>query len=116
VSFSQKYTGPQYATEYSTTSGGATTVFALGNQRLYRIKPYSYGEFAISQDIGKQLRLGLTISNVFNNRAVTALSNSSSGAPTTTSGGVTYQTGYGQLDQFAYLPPRSLLVDARIRF
>jgi iron complex outermembrane receptor protein len=105
LSFNQKYTGPQYATEYSGSPG----------YRLYRIKPYSYGEFAISQEFGK-LRLGMTVSNVFNSRAVTAIANSATGAPTTTIGGVSYQSGYGQLDQFNYLPPRSFLVDARIKF
>jgi iron complex outermembrane receptor protein len=35
---SQKYTGPQYATEYSTTSGGAMIAFALGNGRPCRLR------------------------------------------------------------------------------
>ena len=106
VSFSQKYTGPQYATEYSGSPG----------YRLYRIKPYSTGEFAISQEIADRFRLGVTVSNVFNSRAVTAISNSASGAPNTTINGTSYQSGYGQLDQFNYLPPRSFLVDARVKF
>lgn len=106
VSYNHKYTGAQYATEYSGSPG----------YRLYRIKPYSIGEFAISQDIDKRFQVGVTVSNVFNSRAVTAISNSSSGAPTTVIGGTSYQSGYGQLDQFNYLPPRSFLVDARIKF
>jgi iron complex outermembrane receptor protein len=105
LSFSQKYVGPQYASEYSGSPGF----------RLYRIKPYSIGDFGISQDFGN-LRLGVTVNNVFNSRAVTAISNSSSGAPTTTINGTSYQSGYGQLDQFNYLPPRSFQVDARIKF
>jgi len=106
LSFNQKYTGPQYATEFS------------GNPdlRLYRIKPYSIGDFAISQEIGKNLRLGVTVNNVFNSRAVTAIANSSSGAPTVTVNGTSYQNGYGQLDQFNYLPPRSFQVSARLKF
>lgn len=106
LSFNQKYTGPQYATEFN------------GNPdlRLYRIKPYSIGDFAISQEIGKNLRLGVTVSNVFNSRAVTAIANSSSGAPTVTINGTSYQNGYGQLDQFNYLPPRSFQVSARLKF
>jgi iron complex outermembrane receptor protein len=102
LSFNQKYTGAQYATEYD------------GNPdlRLYRIKPYSIGDFAISQEIGKNLRLGVTVNNVFNSRAVTAIANSSSGAPTASG----FQNGYGQLDQFNYLPPRSFQVSARLKF
>ncbi len=106
LSFNQKYTGPQYATEFS------------GNPdlRLYRIRPYSIGDFAISQEIGKNLRLGVTVNNVFNSRAVTAIANSSSGAPTVTINGKSYQSGYGQADQFSYLPPRSFQVSARLKF
>ena len=106
LSFNQKYTGPQYATEFS------------GNPdlRLYRIKPYSIGDFAISQEIGKNLRLGVTVNNVFNSRAVTAIANSSSSAPIVTVNGTSYQNGYGQLDQFNYLPPRSFQVSARLKF
>lgn len=106
VSFNQKYTGPQYANEFS----GNPTI------RLYRIKPYSIGEFAISQDVGDHFRIGMTVSNVFNSRAVTAISTSSAGAPTATINGVSYQTGYGQADQFNYLPPRSAMVDVRIKW
>lgn len=106
MSFNQKYTGPQYATEFNGNP----------NLRLYRIKPYSIGDFAISQEIGKNLRLGVTVNNVFNSRAVTAIANSSSGAPTVTINGTSYQNGYGQLDQFNYLPPRSFQVSARLKF
>ena len=116
MSFSQKYTGPQYATEFSSVSNGVTTALATaGGERLYRIKPYSIGEFAMSRDFGN-LRLGVTVNNVFNSRAITSIANSGSGAPTATINGVTYQTGYGQGDQFSFLPPRSFLVDARIKF
>jgi iron complex outermembrane receptor protein len=106
LSFNQKYTGPQYATEFNGNP----------NLRLYRIKPYSIGDFAISQEIGKNLRLGVTVNNVFNSRAVTAIANSSSGAPTVTVNGTSYQNGYGQADQFNYLPPRSFQVSARLKF
>jgi iron complex outermembrane receptor protein len=102
LSFSQKYTGLQYATEFNGNP----------NIRLYRIKPYSIGDFAVSQEIATNLRLGVTVSNVFNSRAVTAIANSSSGAPTANG----FQSGYGQLDQFNYLPPRSFQVSARLKF
>jgi iron complex outermembrane receptor protein len=106
LSFSQKFTGPQYANE-----GNGNP-----NLRLYRIAPYSTGEFAISQEVGEHFRIGLSVSNVFNSRAITAVSTSSSGAPTLTVNGVTYQNGYGQADQFNFLPPRSAQVDVRVRF
>lgn len=101
ISFTQKFTGPAYAAEYKFEPVA----------RLYRIRPYSIGDFAASVDVG-QLRLGLNVSNVFNNRAITAIGTSSSGAPT--QGGI--QTGYGQADTFQFLPPRSFMVDARFKF
>jgi iron complex outermembrane receptor protein len=70
----------------------------------------------VSQDIGQHLRLGATVSNVFNSRAITAIATSASGAPTTTVNGAAYQTGYGQGDQFSFLPPRAFLVDMRVKF
>ncbi|MEP7223004.1 MAG: TonB-dependent receptor [Novosphingobium sp.] len=90
VSMSQKFTGPQYASEYS----------GIG-VRSYRIKPYSSGEFAISQDIGDHFRIGATVSNVFNSRAITSISTGKT---------------YGVDDQFNFLPPRSFMVDARVKF
>lgn len=106
VSFSQKFTGTQYAAEYD------------GNplRRLYRIAPYSTGEFAVSQQVGEHFRIGMSVSNVFNSRAITGIANSSSGAPTVTVGTTTYQNGYGQADQFNFLPPRSFQVDVRLTF
>lgn len=114
ASFTQKFTGAAYATERA----NATTTFAIPttNERLYRIKPYSIGDFSVSQEIGDHLRLGITVSNVFNDRSITAISSSSSGAPTAIVNGVTYQTGYGQLDAFNFLPPRSAQVDVRFKF
>lgn len=117
VLFSQKYVGPQYATELSSVSNGATAILAVpGGGRLYRIRPYSIGDFSVSHDVARGLRLGVTVNNVFNSRAVTSIANSGSGAPTVVANGATYQIGYGQGDQFSFLPPRSFLVDARIRF
>lgn len=106
LSYSQKFTGTQYATEFN------------GNPlvRLYRVKPYSVGEFAVSQNVGEHFRIGMSVSNVFNNRSITAIGNSSFGAPTVTIGGVTYQNGFGQADQFSFLPPRSFQVDVRVTF
>jgi iron complex outermembrane receptor protein len=104
--FDQKYTGPQYASEYD----GDPLM------RLYRIRPYSIGEVSISREVGAHLRLGATVTNVFNSRAITAISTSSSGAPTSTVNAVSYQTGYGQADQFNFLPPRAFTVDARVKF
>jgi iron complex outermembrane recepter protein len=116
VSYTHKFTGPAFATEYANATG--LTVFAnpATGERLYRIAPYSIGDFAISQDIGTHLRLGLTVSNVFNNRAITAIGSSATGAPTTADNGATYQIGYGQLDAFNFLPPRSFQVSARLKF
>ena len=105
VSYTHKFTGAQYANEYNGLPGG----------RLYRIRPYSIGDFAISQDIGA-LRLGVTVDNVLNDRSITQISTSAVGAPTTTAGGVSYQSGYGQFDQLQFQPPTTFLVDARIRF
>ncbi|HET9630345.1 MAG TPA: TonB-dependent receptor [Novosphingobium sp.] len=89
VSFTQKITGTQYATEYSGTG-----------LRNYRIAPYGVGEFAASQDFG-MLRLGVQVSNVFNSRAITSIASGKT---------------YGVDDQFSFLPPRSFLVDARVKF
>ena len=105
VSYTHKFTGPQYANEYN----------GLPGDRLYRIRPYSIGDFAVSQEIGA-LRLGVTVNNVFNDRSITQISTSAVGAPTTAVGGVTYQSGYGQFDQLQFQPPTTFLVDARIRF
>jgi len=106
LSFDHKITGPQYASEYSGAPG----------PRLYRIRPYGIATASVSQDIGQHLRLGATVSNVFNSRAITAIATSASGAPTTTVNGTAYQTGYGQGDQFSFLPPRAFLVDMRVKF
>ena len=106
LSFNQKFTGPQYASEFSGNP----------NIRLYRIAPYSSGEFAISQEIGEHFRIGLSVSNVFNSRAITSIATSSSGAPTATINGTSYQNGYGQGDQFNFQPPRSAQVDVRVKF
>ena len=105
VSFTQKFTGAQYANEYN----------GLPTDRLYRIRPYSIGDFAISQDFGG-LRLGVTVNNVFNDRSITQITTSAVGAPTTTVNGVSYQSGYGQFDQLQFQPPTTFLVDARVRF
>ena len=105
ISYTHKFTGPSYASEFS----------GLPGTRLYRIRPYSIGDFAISQEIAN-LRLGLNVSNVFNGRRITQISTSSVGAPTTVINGVSYQSGYGQFDQLQYQPPRAFLVDARIKF
>lgn len=93
VSFSQKFTGPQYANEYTALSGT--------NFRQYRISPYSTGEFAISEEIGQHFRIGATVSNVFNNRAITTISTGKT---------------YGVDDQFSFLPPRSFMVDVRVKY
>ncbi|EGD57186.1 TonB-dependent receptor [Novosphingobium nitrogenifigens DSM 19370] len=90
VSFNQKYTGPQYGTEY-----------AGSGPRSYRLKPYSNGEFAIGYDINSRVRVGGTVSNVFNSRAITQISNGKT---------------YGVDDQFQFLPPRSAMFDLRVRY
>jgi len=91
ISYSQKFTGPQYANEYSTA--------AAGSYRQYRISGYNTGEFAIAQEFGKNYRLGLTISNVFDSRAITSISTGT----------------YGTSDQYSFLPPRSFLMDFRAK-
>lgn len=91
-SFNQKFTGPQYATEAAVPATGP---------RSYRIAPYSVGEFAVSQMIADRFRIGATVSNVFNNRAITSIANGKT---------------YGVDDQFQFLAPRSFMVDARITF
>jgi len=100
VSFSQKYTGTQYANELALGTDGT---------RLYRLSPYSTGEFAISQELGKNLRLGATVSNVFNSRAITSISTRG----TTLLNGA---TAYSGKDQFSFLPPRQLMLDVRYKF
>ncbi len=95
ASFSQKFTGYQYATELA----AANT--ATDGTRLYRIAPYSTGEFAISQEIGSNFRIGATVSNVFDNRAITAISNGKT---------------YGVNDQFNFLPPRAFMIDVRFKY
>jgi iron complex outermembrane receptor protein len=91
-SFNQKFTGPQYATEAAVPATGP---------RSYRIAAYSVGEFAVSQMITDRFRIGATVSNVFNNRAITSIANGKT---------------YGVDDQFQFLAPRSFMVDARITF
>jgi len=103
LSFSQKFTGPQYATELSSA---VTTTDGI---RMYRISPYSTGEFAISQEVGQHFRVGATVSNVFNSRAITAISNGG----TLVANGQTYYAG---ADQFNFLPPRSFLMDVRVKY
>jgi len=90
VSFNHKITGTQFASEYSGSG-----------PRNYRIAPFGVGEFAISQEIGERFRLGATVSNVFNSRAITAIATGKT---------------YGLDDQFSFLPPRSFMVDARVKF
>lgn len=123
VSFSQKYTGPQFATELSTvtaSSNGTPTAITqystTDGVRLYRISPYSTGEFAISQELGEHVRLGFTLSNVFNSRAITAISNAKNTTPPAPGSIITYQTSYGAGDQFSFLPPRSFMVDLRVKY
>jgi len=89
VSFSQKYTGPQYASDYSGTG-----------VRNYHMQAYSTGEFAISKEIGTLFRIGVNVSNVFNSRAISGISTGKT---------------YGVDDQFNFLPPRSFMVDARVK-
>ncbi|OYY89397.1 MAG: TonB-dependent receptor [Sphingomonas sp. 28-66-16] len=90
ASFSQKFTGPSYATEYS----GA-------GPRNYRIAPYSLGEFAISYQFLKNFRLGATVSNVFDDRSIYAIA-----------AGKTY----GVDDQFNVNAPRQVLVTLRVTY
>ena len=90
LSMVEKFTGTQFANEYSGTG-----------PRNYRIESFGVGEFSISQDIGTRFRIGATVSNVFNVRAINAIATGKT---------------YGVDDQFAFVPPRSFLVDARVKF
>ncbi len=106
IFYAQKFTGTAYSNEFNGNP----------NLRLYRIAPYSVGDFSISKEIDDHLRIGVNVSNVLNERAITAISTSSSGAPTVTVNGTTYQNGYGQSDAFSFLPPRSIQMDVRFKF
>jgi iron complex outermembrane receptor protein len=105
MSYSQKFTGHAYSNEFS----------GYPVARLYRIDAYSVGDFAASYDFGR-IRVGVTVNNVLDNRAITAIGTSGTGAPKATVNGVSYQSGYGQLDAFSFLPPRSTMVDVRVKF
>lgn len=90
LSFNEKFTGPAYATEYSGSG-----------PRNYRIAPYGIGEFAISQQVNDNFRIGLQVSNVFNERAIY---------------GISAGKTYGVDDQFNVYAPRTFLVDVRVKF
>lgn len=91
ASFNQKFTGASYATAASGSG-----------PRNYRIAPYNVGEFAISKEIGDHVRIGATVSNVFDVRPIYAISSGKS--------------GYGVDDQFNILAPRSVMADLRFKF
>jgi iron complex outermembrane recepter protein len=116
ASYTHKFTGAAYANEYANATGLNVFANPTTGERLYRIAPYNIGDFAISQEIGANFRIAMTVSNVFNKRAITAIGTSAAGAPTTVLNGQTYQTGYGQLDAFNFLPPRSAQVSVQVRF
>lgn len=103
VSFTDKYTGVSYATDYNGDP----------NRRLYRIDPYWIADFAINKDIGRHLRVGLNIDNVFNERTISKIKASKTGAPKDANG---FQNGYGQYDLLYFTPPRQVMVDLRVKF
>ena len=99
ASFTQKFTGPQYASEADTNAPF----------RLYRIAPYSIGDLSLGYDFG-HFRLSLNVNNIFDNQQVNQVKNSSKNAPTTTGlNGKAVQSGYGPFDQLLFNPPRSVL-------
>lgn len=102
VSFTDKYTGIAYATDYNGDP----------NRRLYEISPYWIADFAINKDFG-MFRIGLNVDNVFDKRAVSAIKSDSTGAPTAANG---FQSGYGQYDLLYFTPPRQVMVDLRVKF
>jgi iron complex outermembrane receptor protein len=57
-----------------------------------------------------------TLSNVFNSRAITAISNAKNLTPAASGSIISYQTSYGKGDQFSFLPPRSFMVDLRVKY
>jgi len=106
ASFSQKFTGPQYATEANTNAAF----------RLYRIAPYSVGTLALGYDLG-QIRFSLNISNIFDSTNVNSVKSSSKGAPTTAGiNGAQVQSGYGPFDQLLFLAPRAIQGTVSVKF
>ena len=114
VSLSQKFTGPSFANEYNFLPG----------DRLYRISPYSVGDFAMNYSFGKY-RIGVNVSNIFNDRSITAIGTSTNVYATTPAttlptvavpGKGNVQSGYGQFDTFSFNPPVSVTVSLRVKF
>ena len=103
VSWTAKYTGISYATDYNGDP----------SRRLYGISPYWISDFAINKDIGRHVRVGLNIDNLFNERTISKIKADTSGAPTDANG---FQSGYGQYDLLYFTPPRQIMVDLRYEF
>jgi iron complex outermembrane recepter protein len=103
ASFSQKFTGPQYAAEYN----------GLPDGRLYRIGAYSIGNLAVNYTVGRY-RFGINVDNIFNDRSVNTITTSSSGAPTTKVNGKSVQSGYGAYDSLIFNSPRSIMGSVRV--
>ncbi|MFA5966007.1 MAG: TonB-dependent receptor [Sphingomonas sp.] len=103
VSFSNKYTGITYATDYNGDP----------NRRLYEIHPYWTSDFSINKKFGKHWRVGLSIDNLFDNRAISGIKSDKTGAPKDANG---FQSGYGQYDLLYFTPPRQVLADVRFMF
>jgi iron complex outermembrane receptor protein len=105
ASFTQKFTGAQYAAEYN----------GLPGARLYHIGAYSIGDIALSYTIG-HYRFGINLDNLFDNRGINTITTSSKGAPTTVVNGKSIQSGYGPYDSMLFNSPRSIMGDIRVTF
>ena len=90
VSYAHKFTGPAYATEYAGTG-----------PRNYRIAGYSLGEFAANYQFLEHFQLGVTVSNIFDDRSIYAISSGKT---------------YGVDDQFNVNAPRQVLVNLRVKY
>lgn len=103
ASFTQKFTGAQYAAEYN----------GVPDARLYRIGAYSIGNIALSYTISRY-RFGINLDNVFDNRSINQITTNSKGAPTMTVNGI--QSGYGLYDSILFNSPRSIMGNVRVTF
>ena len=125
-----KVTGATFANEYN----------GLPGRRLYRIAPYAISDASVSYDFGR-FRIGVQVSNIFDNRSVASIGTSANGigAVNTTTGpsgattpGATQisavpnlpgataatliQSGYGPFDTILFNPPRAITGSVRVKF
>jgi iron complex outermembrane recepter protein len=115
IAYTQKLTGATYANEYN----------GLPGSRLYRINPYSIGDFNISYKWDR-FRVGVQVSNVLDNRSISAIGTNATGASQTATAvvpnlpgataAVRLQNGYGPWDTLLFNPPRAITGSIRVEF